>query len=246
MALHEEMVREGNLLFRWRSYLPLLFLAVLLPQMRGFAYPRGSHALHTAWECACLAVSFLGLCVRAYTIGTVPRGTSGRNTATQVAEELNTSGIYSVVRNPLYLGNFFTALGVVMFVRVWWVVALYALVFWLYYERIILAEEHFLRGKFGAPYLAWTDATPAFWPRPARWRPPSLPFSLRNVLKREYSGLLAIVAPISLLEFAAEYLVQGRLVIEPAWAAFLGAGIVVYLALRTLARHTRVLHVEGR
>ncbi|MGB8874133.1 MAG: hypothetical protein WCC75_12145, partial [Desulfobaccales bacterium] len=43
--------------------------------------------------------------------GLPPRGTSGRNTQGQVAETLNTTGIYSLVRNPLYLGNFLIWLG---------------------------------------------------------------------------------------------------------------------------------------
>jgi len=246
MALHEEMVRDGNFLFRWRGYLPLTFLAVLLPEMRHFTYLGGTHALHSLWELVCLGVSFFGLGVRCYTIGTVPGGTSGRNTTAQRAELLNTAGVYSVFRSPLYFGNFFVGLGIVMFVHVWWVAALYTLVFWLYYERIILAEEDFLRGKFGDRYLAWAEATPVFWPRLSRWIPPELPFSLRNVLKREYSGLLAIIAPLSLLEVGGEYVVQGRFAPEAPWLALLAAGVLVYVVLRWLARNTRVLHVEGR
>ena len=34
------------------------------------------------------------------------KNTSGRNTHDQVADSLNTSGIYSIVRHPLYVGNF--------------------------------------------------------------------------------------------------------------------------------------------
>ncbi|MGC9453013.1 MAG: methyltransferase family protein, partial [Oceanipulchritudo sp.] len=49
-------------------------------------------------------------------------GTSGRNTKQQVAYSLNTTGFYSVVRNPLYLGNFFMYLGIALFTHHWWLV----------------------------------------------------------------------------------------------------------------------------
>jgi len=65
-----------------------------------------------------LGVSILGETIRIFTVGYAPRNTSGRNTiAGQIADELNTSGIYSLVRHPLYLGNFFIWLGPVLFVR---------------------------------------------------------------------------------------------------------------------------------
>lgn len=48
------------------------------------------------------------------TIGQVPKGTSGRNTSQQVADTLSTDGVYSVVRHPLYLGNFLMCMGVSM------------------------------------------------------------------------------------------------------------------------------------
>jgi len=55
-----------------------------------------------------IALSMFGFIIRAIAIGTTPKGTSGRNTKEgQVAESLNTKGIYSMVRHPLYLGNYF-------------------------------------------------------------------------------------------------------------------------------------------
>ena len=100
------------------------------------------------------------LAIRAYTIGHTPKGTSGRNTKKQVANALNTTGAYSLVRNPLYLGIFFMGLGVALFAHLWWLTLIYVLAFWLYYERVIFAEEAYLRDKFGAEYLSWADRTP--------------------------------------------------------------------------------------
>ena len=76
---------------------------------------------------------------------------------------------------------------------VWWLPVIYVLAFWLYYERIMFAEESFLRQKFGETYQQWAATTPAFLPRFSQWRKPSLPFSWLNVLRREYSGLMIVI-----------------------------------------------------
>ena len=58
-------------------------------------------------------------------VGFTPRGTSGRNTKEgQVAESLNTLGMYSMCRHPLYLGNLLMWLGIVMYMgHLWFAVA---------------------------------------------------------------------------------------------------------------------------
>ena len=98
------------------------------------------------------------------TVGYVPRGTSGRNTRKQVAEVLNTTGMYSVVRHPLYVGNFIMWLGISLFFHLWWFTLLIALIFWVYYEKIMYAEEAFLEEKFGEQFLALGRKNPAFYP----------------------------------------------------------------------------------
>ncbi|MDD3022132.1 MAG: isoprenylcysteine carboxylmethyltransferase family protein [Alphaproteobacteria bacterium] len=246
MALKEEFENTGNWLFRWRSYLPLIVVGIFLLALREYEYPGHSETLDHIWEVVCLIVSFFGLGIRIVTIGHTPKGTSGRNTKHQVAETLNTTGIYSVVRNPLYLGNFFMGLGIVLFAHLWWLTLIYILVFWLYYERIIFAEETYLRNKFDNEYLEWANKTPVFIPKVSQYRKASLPFSLRNVLRREYNGFFAVIVTLFVLETVGDIFAEGRLKFDFGWILLLGIGFVVWMVLRSLKKYTNILDVEGR
>jgi protein-S-isoprenylcysteine O-methyltransferase Ste14 len=245
MALREEMEKAGHWLFRWRSYLPLLFIALSLVAFREFQYPMGNETLDDIWEIVCLAVSMSGIILRMITVGCVPEGTSGRNTKSQVAHVLNTTGMYSVVRNPLYLGNFIIWFGLSLFVRVWWLSLIIILVFWIYYERIIFAEEEFLRNKFGQQYLEWAGKTPAFIPKISQWQSSSYPFSLRTALKGEYSGFFAIVVIFTFMEIVGDYMVTGKVEYDPMWQIISLSGLCIYIVLRVMKK-TGMLDVEGR
>jgi protein-S-isoprenylcysteine O-methyltransferase Ste14 len=246
MALQEELERSGDWLFRRRGYLPVVMMGLFLVAMCDYEYPLRSETFDHIWEVFCLAVSFFGLGIRIFTIAHTPEGTSGRNTETQDAKTLNTTGLYSVVRNPLYLGNFFIYLGISLFAHLWWLTLIFILAFWLYYERIILAEEAFLRAKFGMQFTEWAEVTPVFIPRFGRYRRPDMPFSFKNVLKREYSGFFAIIVVMFIFESAGELSVRGRLSFDRWWLALLGFSFVVWFVLRTLKRRTSILNVKGR
>jgi protein-S-isoprenylcysteine O-methyltransferase Ste14 len=246
MPLLEEFESSGNWLFRWRSYLPLVSIVLMLYGVTYFEYPLGLHWLDQLWELICLAISFLGLAIRALTIGTAERRTSGRNTTEQVADRLNTTGTYSIVRHPLYLGNFLMVLGVVIFLRVWWMPVIYVLLFALYYERIIFAEEMFLRRKFGQAYLDWASKTPAFLPRISQWKNPTLYFSWKKVLRREYHGVVGVVAAMFLLEVAGDIYQGHGFKIDVLWAILLSFTGVWYLIIRFLHKHTAMLRGNGR
>lgn len=161
MALQEEMEKQGLWLFRYRSSLPILLLAAGLfyylwskvHHLRPF--PENSRS--EEWFLyACMSVSFLGLLMRIYIVGHTPVNTSGRNTSEgQVADTINQTGMYSMVRHPLYVGNFIMWLGIALFTASIWFVLLFIAIYWLYYERIMYAEEQFMRKKFGNAYTDW-------------------------------------------------------------------------------------------
>ena len=241
MTLEEHFERSGNWLFRWRSYPPLAFFLLVLAALPGFHYPAGSAALNLAWCTFCLALGLLGLAIRGFTVGHAAARTSGRNTREQVADALNTTGIYSVVRHPLYLGNYLMWLSVALVPRAWWLPAVVSLVFWVYYERIMFAEERFLQRKFGREFEEWAARTPAFVPAFSRWVPPELPFSMRLALRGEYSGLLGLVASITVVMALGNRVATGAWSLDPRWGALLGVTIVAYFALRFLRKKTRVL-----
>ncbi len=246
MALREEFENTGNWLFRWRSYLPLIMSAIFLLGLRGYKHPGDSESMDHVWETICLIVSFLGLGIRIHTVGYTPGGTSGRNTKRQIAETLNTTGIYSIVRNPLYLGNFFMGLGIALFAHLWWLALIYTLIFWLYYERIIFAEEAYLRAKFGSQYLEWANRTPVFIPKFSQYKKSDLPFSLKNVLRREYNGFFAVVVTLFMLETFGEIFSRGILEFDPGWILILSVSSVIWTTLRSLKKYTTVLNVDGR
>jgi len=246
MTLREEMLRSGDWCFRRRGYLPLVLIAPTLIALGQSEPPLRGHPLEDAWKAVCLAVALVGLAIRVYVVGHVPRETSSRSTRRRKAVKLNTTGMYSIVRHPLYLGNFLIWLGISMFYGAWWLAAIFVLSFWLYYERIMLVEEEFLREKFGHAFVEWADRTPAFLPRLSQWQSPSLPFSLRMVLRKEYPGLMALVAAFFCLELCESSLAARRLVVEPFWGA-LGAFVLsTFFLLRLLKKRTSLLDVKGR
>lgn len=247
MTLRDELEKTGGWLFKWRSYLPLIILPILLVALRESEYLERIVGDFTEdlFEGMCVTIAFIGLSIRCIVVGYAPKATSGRNTKGQKAETLNTTGMYSIVRHPLYLGNFFIFLGIVLFTEVWWFVLISILAFWLYYERIMLAEEKFLQGKFCGTFLEWSEKTPAFIPKFRNWQPATLAFSLKNVLKREYTGLFIIIASFAFIETSGEILTEGGLN-DSFWPMSFVAGLVIYITLRTLKRKTRILDVEGR
>lgn len=253
MSLYNSMVKSGHFFFRWRSYIPLLLIPPMVIAFEESTYVEDAIGddLEDIVVLICFIISLIGLAIRAFTVGFIPGSTSGRNTSEQRADHLNTSGMYSIVRNPLYLGNFIILLGVILSIKVWWLVLIFSLVFFIYMERIILAEEKFLHDKFGAEYDTWREKTPVIIPRFKQWSAPEMKFSWKTVLKREYPGLLAIGTAFLLTEMITDLLIEKEdffhwLRDDIIWPVMFGIILIISLTLRFLKKHTKVLKVEGR
>lgn len=248
MRLTDHMSHTGASLFRWRSYLPLLFVPFLIvAAFRGEQIERAyGETVGDIYEIFCIGLVILGQMLRIVTVGHVPRGTSGRNVQGQLAEALNTTGIYSVVRNPLYLANCIMYLGVALFSQSLIVALVMALVLLPYYERIIAAEETFLSAKFGAVYDDWAARTPAFFPRLSGWVPSALPFSWRTVIRREQASVFGAVVALYLLELGLHKLGGGDEPMSPLWHWALAVAIVLEIAAHLAKTRTKLLAVDGR
>jgi protein-S-isoprenylcysteine O-methyltransferase Ste14 len=234
MALQEELKKQGDFLFKYRSFLPLIILGVGMAVFVISVLDRTEVPdtwISRAYPFICLAASLLGLLVRIVTVGYAPKNTSGRNTKTgQLAEELNTSGIYSTVRHPLYLGNFFMWLGVAMLTQNTWFIIAFILFYAFYYERIMYAEEAFLRNKFGQVYLDWSEYTPAIIPSFGNFVKAKYPFSIKKVLKKEKNGLWAVFLLFWIFDMVASMVSDGIVLPEPTFWLY-GAAITTFLYL---------------
>jgi len=245
MSQTEEFKRTGSWLFRWRSFLPLLTISLFLISLKNYTYPKDNHTLNILWEIFCFSVSFFGLGIRVYTVGHTPKGTSGRRTKRQKADVLNTTGIYSVIRHPLYLGNLFVWMGISFFTHSFFFSLTAILLFFLYYERIIFVEEDYLREKFGQRFIDWAKKTPIIIPRFKNWEQPALGFSVKNVLKREYSAFFLIIATFTCLEVLGDFYYKGKWQISWLYLILFFFGLAVYIVLLTLKKK-HLLDVKGR
>jgi protein-S-isoprenylcysteine O-methyltransferase Ste14 len=68
------------------------------------------------------------------------------------ANSLQTSGIYSMSRNPMYVGLLFAYLGMAFIFGNWWTLILIPILIVLVTYRVILPEERYLARAFGDKY----------------------------------------------------------------------------------------------
>ncbi len=251
--LQQELVRQGNWLFRWRSYLPFLILPLAATSFRNSTWFNDAfgNGLEEAWDIVCYVLALGGLALRVAIVGFVPAGTSGRNAVRQNADVLNTTGMYSVVRHPLYFANFVIFLAFVLLFKSFLLVLLMSLAYFLYYERIMMAEEKFLEEKYGDQYRDWAAKTPAFLPRPYGFVRPALSFSWRSALLREFHTLFLISAAFATVEMLEALVLENQtfrvwLIDEPIWPVVFVFSALVYLIVRTIKRRTHWLKVKGR
>jgi protein-S-isoprenylcysteine O-methyltransferase Ste14 len=149
------MVAIGNFFFKYRNWIFILFYAALfIPSWPLFSRERfGEH--YYIWPIAIgLIITVTGQLIRGLTIGLayiVRGGKEGK----PYAEGLVTEGIFTHARNPLYVGNILMLLGVGILANSLFYVGIMMPVFLFIYQAIVLAEENFLRGKFGPGFDAY-------------------------------------------------------------------------------------------
>ncbi|HEY6088252.1 MAG TPA: isoprenylcysteine carboxylmethyltransferase family protein [Gemmatimonadaceae bacterium] len=168
----------GAVLFRHRGWLPLLFLGIPLV-MPGSTSP-------FQWEVG-LALIVIGEAVRLAGVAAAGTVTRRRSRAVQ---RLVTYGIFSWVRNPLYIGNFLIWMGFVSISGVLWFLPIAVLLFAVEYELIVRYEEGVLESIFGREYLDYRNETPRWIPRPPKGEQTPGEYHWGEAFKSEISTFL--------------------------------------------------------
>ncbi len=99
--------------------------------------------------------------------GVAYAGSLTRVTGSVGAPEIIMSGPFARVRNPLYVGNLITYIGIGIMSNALfpWLVIIAAVWFVFQYYQIVVLEEDFLEKEFGSKYLDFKRNVPRFIPR---------------------------------------------------------------------------------
>lgn len=230
----EELAATGDVLFRWRSYMPLVLIPLFVLSVIDNRPPTPF-----AWEVLCLLVSLCGLVLRGFVIGTAPYGTSTRGTRRPTADSLSTLGAYSVVRHPLYFANTLVALGCSMLSGTWYLPLIVVLLSFIYHERIAAREEAFLLNTFGDAFRTWASEVPAMIPALGKYRSSQVPFQVRKVIEQESHGLCAIGTAFLVLDTVEDSLRSGVFRLDSRWLATFVATLVPLLIVVAVKRVRR-------
>lgn len=195
------MISIGNFFFKYRNWLFILLYGLLfLPSPELFTEATCG-VDYRCWPFGIgLFITVLGQAIRGATIGLAYIVRGGKDKKVY-AESLVTTGIFSHCRNPLYVGNILMLLGVGILANSLIYVGIIMPLFLFIYQAIVLAEENFLRGKFGADFDAYCSKV-------NRWIPSlkgigatfsSMEFNWKRWVLKEYTTQFIWLAGIALL-----------------------------------------------
>jgi len=234
------MVSIGNFFFKYRNWIFILFYAALfIPSWPLFSKEAFGDFYYLWPVIVGLFITISGQAIRGATIGLayiVRGGKEGK----PYAEGLVTEGIFNHCRNPLYVGNILMLLGVGILANSLLYVAVMMPVFLFIYQAIVLAEEDFLRKKFGPGYDEYCKKV-------NRWIPnfkgigktfERMQFNWRRWVLREHTTQFIWLAGITLLLFLSypELTGHNNSLRNLLLAAILGILLIVYVFFRYLKK----------
>ncbi len=236
-----ELAQTGKTLFRIRgNYLfAIMIISAVIAFYSGNLGPFDSYGANQAWFCLSLVVASTGALIRIITSGYAALGTSGNTKVQAIAAELNTTGPYSLVRNPLYLGRILNFTGIAMLSGSWIFGTLIFLISVLIYERISVYEEEFLRKEFGKAHSEWAAEVPFLFPRLHGWVKPKYKFWVRRSIRREDRKVYWLITAVVLCDFARRGFDVAQLTENLTWYYIWAVATMVEIVIRALLHFSK-------
>ncbi len=197
-------LKIGLFLFRHRSFTPIPLIVLVFVFFKPLDLGRGNTLLNVAG----LLVSLFGELTRIAAVGYSSSGTSGRESYLR-ADDLNTGGIYSIVRNPLYIGNFFMFCGLIIVFADIAALIFFAFFLILQYYFIILVEEDYLKKEYGAVYEAYCSRVRRVIPSFKDYSKSRNRFSSRKVILKENDSVFNLLLMFLLILVYKEKIFHG-------------------------------------
>lgn len=193
------MVTIGNFFFKYRNLLfPIIVvLTIFIPSPSVFTGNNFGPNYYWIPLIAGITIALFGQVVRAVTIGLkyIVRGGKNREV---YAEDLVTEGIFKHCRNPLYVGNILMVVGAGLISNSLIFILVVVPLFCFIYQAIVLAEENYLRKKFGDQFSAYCN-------RVNRWLPhfrglsqtvTGMQFDWKRYVRNEYNTVYLLFLSI--------------------------------------------------
>lgn len=214
---------------RYRRYLPLPLCAIALVGLRPMA-PWGSALLDTLTDALGVGLCALGQGLRLWAWG---------SNATVGKGGVRARGPYTLMRHPLYAGNFLIVTGLVVIFNNPWAYLLFLVPFAYLYHAITNLEEKRMYRRFGVDYQEYRGHdVPRFWPAlsnlPAAVHT-TLPFGWGLAWRKEYESCCGWLAGVVVLEMYEGVLAHGwtqNWPVTQRWLVLLGLIGVLAIGLR--------------
>ena len=190
-------------------------------------------------------VTLIGQLIRVMTIGLVYIIRGGKDRRVY-AEDLVTTGIFAHCRNPLYVGNILILVGLGIASNSLLFMAVFTPLFLFFWQAIVMAEENYLRNKFGEQYDAYCK-------RVDRWlinfkglgnTMRSMEFKWKRVIIREYNSTYIWMTGAVLIVMKHFYFHEVRFDFQenlPVFIAILILLMLLYLFARYLKKSRKLV-----
>ena len=238
----------GAFFFKYRNAIfPIFFvLAALIGRPRIVE----TRALNRLIGHGGIVVALLGQAVRLLTVGSASIDRGGKR-GRVYANRLLQSGLYAVIRNPLYVSDVLIALGITMVAGAPFIDFIVLPLFLFIYQAIIAAEETYLQRKFGTRYARYCARVPRFLPSMRHLMPAltHLQWDWRRGLRKEMSTMTGLVIGLILFPVWRTYFLKGpaaartHLLVALSWV---GAVLALFAGLVYLKRHRRLFYAATR
>lgn len=194
------LIPIGNFFFRWRD---TAFTFVFLSAFYLVRFPDlgvGDHKFETAITIFGFLVAGLGQFIRAITIGYAYIKRGGMNKEIY-ADKLVVRGVFAHCRNPLYTGNILIVLGAILVLNLFWFHVVVFPIFYIIYIAITLAEENYLRQKFGADYDTYLKSVNRYIPGNLKnWKHSieGMDFTWKRLIKKEHNTMAIVFGGLTI------------------------------------------------